>query len=308
MVDGTSLCDLNRCPFSKGRHTPANSREGIFNSGTNLCGDQSSLLDHRDDIPALAQVLWKKIAGPDSPALPADMAAELESFPWPGNVRELKSLLATLHAMFGAYRLDVDRLLLLMRLPGRHTARKSAPAGGEPGLHQIECLRHLRRAVESIRACKVAVRLVLHPATKQSRAALHAVSDALCTHLVQLEQLCLRSEFFVLHETFATVGRFKGPLFVFNEQLLKAPHQVRDQWKAELDSTYDSTLAAAMAEIQRLAVTHLSSDPAAALSRKSVWRNVEEMTMRTSLCFHNCREVGVFFGIRCDKQQCGHAV
>ena len=60
-----------------------------------------ALRDHRDDIPLLAQTIWKTLTGKNHSPLSESVINDLYSYSWPGNVRELKMVLTNLYCLFG---------------------------------------------------------------------------------------------------------------------------------------------------------------------------------------------------------------
>ena len=82
------------------------------------------------------------------------------------------------------------------------------PAAQEIGLHRVECLRHLRRADEVVRAAEVALR----PVADGRPCDAEAVRAAVGRHLEELEILCLHPLLFHSNAMFSTVCELKGQL------------------------------------------------------------------------------------------------
>lgn len=61
-----------------------------------------ALREHAEDIPELAELVWRKNVGGGAPRLSRDVLTCLRKYPWPGNVRELRSFLINLSLVAGA--------------------------------------------------------------------------------------------------------------------------------------------------------------------------------------------------------------
>lgn len=139
------------------------------------------LRDRPGDIPAIAQALWKGIAG-DAHHLPPGIVKTLGPLRWPGNIRELKSVLVHLHALFGARELTAAKLAIVLAMHGRSPVlapRTLADA------HRADSLRALGRAAALLRLCEQTIRVL--PAG--GRPAPPPQRRRLTTALAELEKL-----------------------------------------------------------------------------------------------------------------------
>ncbi|HMP75212.1 MAG TPA: sigma 54-interacting transcriptional regulator [Kiritimatiellia bacterium] len=149
-----------------------------------------TLRTRTEDVPELAQALWRRVAGDAAPPLPARLVDALRSQRWAGNLRELKSVLARLHATWGARRLSPAHLAVVLADHGR--------VGELPGRTQEDALRaetlqSLRRASELLRAAAETLQsLTAHRAERDPRdirerlSRLGAELDAVCAHPLSL--------------------------------------------------------------------------------------------------------------------------
>ena len=105
------------------------------------------LRDRVEDIPLLAEHLLKKLCfrmGRPLPALGADAAEKLRSYPFPGNVRELENVLE--RALIYRESGDIEAGDIDLRRPGLPA---SPGAGGENGAPSLETIEReaIRRAL-----------------------------------------------------------------------------------------------------------------------------------------------------------------
>jgi DNA-binding NtrC family response regulator len=92
-------------------------REDLYYRLCSFLIQTPALHEHPQDIPALAQFLWKGITGAENSSLPDDILERLQSYRWPGNVRELKAVLSNIYALFGKDNLKVEHLDAVYRQP-----------------------------------------------------------------------------------------------------------------------------------------------------------------------------------------------
>ncbi len=143
-----------------------------------------------EDLPELAQALWRRVAGSAAPPLPARLVNALRTLRWAGNLRELKSVLARLYATWGARRLAPAHLAVVLADHGR--------VGELPGRSQEDALRAgtlqaLRRASELLRAGAETLQAMTarsperNPRDYRERLSrLAAELDAVCAHPLSL--------------------------------------------------------------------------------------------------------------------------
>ena len=169
-----------------------------------------ALRNHPDDIPLLARILWKEISKPGKRKLPRAIISELKAAPWYGNVRELKMVLMYLFGIFGTEHLTVNHLRAVYRSQNLEPGELRSLASMEsPGFHTAECLRHLKKADEVLRAIKVTLRPVLYGQRKESPGMTEIVRS-LQNHVAELEVLCLHPLLFRHVETFDSVRKWNA--------------------------------------------------------------------------------------------------
>ena len=227
-VDTRVIAATNRDLFSLVQS--AQFREDLYYRLRGILIRTPPLRNHPEDIPVLAQNCWDKITGDKERLLPKEILEELESHFWPGNVRQLKWILRSLYALFGKENLGKRHVRAVLQLEGQQPA---FPQGNmfmpDDWLHRIECLRHLRRVDEVIRAIKVTAQPVIDdletdPDTIQSiRLAIRFRRD-------ELEVLCLDPRFFYKESIFSTVYRLKGKLFYFQSLLESDLEKALEYW------------------------------------------------------------------------------
>jgi DNA-binding NtrC family response regulator len=210
-----------------------------------------ALRNHPEDIPLLASHFWARITANSASEPPADILDHLKQYRWPGNARELKAVLMSVYTLFGEDGLTIEHLRAVLHLQGQSQAEQSLTAEQEIKLHRMECLRHLKRADEVVRASKVALRPVLgekNPDQSSIRAAQLALSD----RLREIEVLCLRPLLFGSEVAFSVVYRLKGKLSYFNSLLQKDARIALSYWKDEVADEFKLSLSAVFREAERL--------------------------------------------------------
>jgi DNA-binding NtrC family response regulator len=212
-----------------------------------------ALKEHPDDIPLLAQHLWQKISPDQRKRLPPAILTELKACRWPGNARELKALLNRLFALFGADNLTVDLLRLAFLYEGQdHGLSKAPVAERDLILHQVECLRHLRRADEVIRATKVTLRPIVE-GERLDRDTLAAVLPSLDLRLNELDILCFHPLLFRSEMTFTLVHRLKGKLTYLQGLLQKSDgREALRYWQDESAEEFRLVLSTIFQEVDGL--------------------------------------------------------
>lgn len=212
-----------------------------------------ALREHPSDIPLLAQHFWQKLTRDQSKGLPPEILTELKSYRWPGNVRELKMVLNRLFALFGADTLTVEQLRWVFCYEGQDHGLSEGPvAERELILHRVECLRHLRRADEVIRATKVTLRPIVD-GEKLDRQTMAAVLPGLDLRLNELDVLCFRPLLFHSEMTFNLVHRLKGKLSYLQGLLQKHDGQEALQyWQDETAEEFRLVLSKIFQEVDAL--------------------------------------------------------
>jgi DNA-binding NtrC family response regulator len=213
-----------------------------------------ALRDHPEDIPALTQAAWKKITGG---TLPQDIVDALQQYAWPGNVRELKGVLSSLHALFGTDRLRLEHLRALLQQTGQTlTPPPQAPSTATTSVedfstHRLQCLRHLRRVDEVVRACKVAVRPVVVQGRTTRRTVL-SVQETMQRLLNEIDLLCLHPLLFHSETAFTVVYRLKGKLTYFLSLLPAESQQATRHWKQDVAGEFKQVLTILFQEVEQL--------------------------------------------------------
>lgn len=211
-----------------------------------------ALREHPDDIPLLARFFWTEITQNKGKPLSEEFLSELRAYRWPGNARELKMLLNNLYALFGAEIPTVEQLHLVFLYEGqdRGLGPEAAPER-ELLLHRVECLRHLRRALEVIRATEVTLQ-PLTGARKLDPAVAKAAAPGLSLRLSELEMLCLRPVLFHSETTYLTAHNLKGKLSYFQGLLKTSGPEALALWKNELTQEFRLASSAIFKEVDAL--------------------------------------------------------
>ncbi|MEW6207443.1 MAG: sigma 54-interacting transcriptional regulator [Acidobacteriota bacterium] len=210
-----------------------------------------ALRNHSEDIPLLAKHFWARITADPASEPPEDILDYLKSYRWPGNARELKAVLMSVYTLFGDYGLTIEHLHAVFQLQGQSQTERASTAEQEIKLHRVECLRHLKRVDEVVRASKVAPRPVLgekNPDEADVRLAQLALSD----RLREIEVLCLRPLLFGSEVAFSVVYRLKGKLSYFSSLLQKDVRIALSYWKDEVADEFKLALSAVFREAERL--------------------------------------------------------
>ncbi|MEI7899948.1 MAG: sigma 54-interacting transcriptional regulator [bacterium] len=208
------------------------------------------LREHPEDIPLLASHMWKKIAG-DAAALPDAIVTELQAYRWPGNVRDIKLTLACLFSYFGRDNLRIEHLRAVMRLQGQGDTRASGPLSAwEFDQHQVECLRHLKKAGDAVRATQVALLPVV--VKKADGVSIQAGLPVFSNFIEELDRLCLHPLLFHSEPVFDVICRLKGKLSYFVSLLPNHRRDAMKFWKTELSGQFEQANAALFAEVETL--------------------------------------------------------
>ncbi len=211
-----------------------------------------ALRDHPDDIPLLAAHFWKSLTRDEKARLPVEVVRELSAQRWPGNARELKLALSTLFGLFGKDGLTARHLRAVLELEGHVGVGAAKPPGpGEIGLHRAECLRHLRRVDEVLRAAKVSLRPVVGEA-RADDATVGRVRAEIRQRVNELELLCMRPLLFHGETTFSVVHRLKGKLVTAFRLLEGDAGQAGSYSKTDLEGEFRLASSTIFREVERL--------------------------------------------------------
>lgn len=112
-------------------------REDLYYRLCSLSIQTPALHEHPQDIPLLAQILWRGITGELAQALPPGILSRLKSYRWPGNVRELKAVLSNIYTLFGKDNLSVEHLDAVYPPPKTAVAAELLQKGDEDRLRNV---------------------------------------------------------------------------------------------------------------------------------------------------------------------------
>ncbi len=211
-----------------------------------------ALRNHPEDIPTLAKHFWARIAAGTASEPPADVLDHLKLYRWPGNARELRAVLMSIYTLFGGDGLTAEHLHAVFQLQGQSRgAERASAAEQEIKLHRVECLRHLRRVDEAVRAIKVAMSPTLGE-KKPDEASIRSAAATLGDRLREVEVLCMRPLLFGSEVTFSVVNQLKGKLSYFHSLLQKDFQIALSYWKDEVADEFNLTLSAVFREVERL--------------------------------------------------------
>lgn len=211
-----------------------------------------SLQDCPEDILSIAQFLWIKITKDRLASLPGEILSALPSYYWPGNVRELKAVLTNLYTLFGMENLGFRHLQMIMRMEQPEThLREKAVSEEEINLHRVECLRHLRKSDEVIRACQITLR-PLERDRRTDRRTIEMILPSLRLRLEELEVLCLHPLLFHNEKAFFVINRFKGKLSRLYHLLQTDVRAASRFWKSELSGEFKTIIQILFKEVERL--------------------------------------------------------
>jgi len=208
------------------------------------------LRDHLQDVPVLARFFWKTVAA-GRPPLSETVLAVLARYRWPGNARELRAVLVSLATMFPkiAPRGEHVRAVFQMQSPTR-LDDESLGAADDARLHRAECLRHVRRADEVIRACKVVLRP--YGGGRADEAVVRRIRIALAHRLAELQVLGMQPLLFHSIATFDVVHRLAGRLATLQSLIGEAPAEAQRFWRKEVASEVTDALSVLVREAERL--------------------------------------------------------
>lgn len=210
------------------------------------------LSKHPEDIPLLARHFWKDIAKVPGASLSDEFVAALQAIPWIGNVRDLKWTLVSLFRYTGLGNPTPKHLRTVVWYENqRNLPRPPSAEKLSVDAHRVECLMHLRRADDILRACEVAVRPVL-TGKRSNRKVWMRVEEALRRHAGELEILCLHPLLFTDNGAFKSVERFKCGVVDFLHVLQARPSQAKDLWDKKLADELHDASRAVFRQVDRL--------------------------------------------------------
>ena len=247
-VKARVLAATNRDLFSMVR--AGQFREDLYYRLRSFTIRTATLRNHPEDIRLLASFLWKKISRDEQAALPEEILSKLCCYGWPGNVRELKAVLLNVYTLFGKENIGVEQLDAVFQLQGIG-GPVEAGRGDEFSLHHMECLRHLRRVDEVVRACQVALKPIVEEGKLDGSTA-GAVQASLGQRLGELELLCLRPLLFQSELAFTVIYRLKGKLSDLHRLLGKNIDIALNYWRSDVAEEFKLALSAVFREVEEL--------------------------------------------------------
>ena len=222
-----------------------------------------ALQEHPEDVPVLAQFFWRAITKESKATLPREISDALRGYRWPGNARELRAVLAHLHALFGRHRLEPRHLRAVFALEGQ-TVAPVRLAEREIDLHRVECLRHLRRADEVIRAVEVTLAAVFGdrkgaPTGAPVAGREHASKEwpalsggELARHRSELELLCHRSLLFHGEAAYVAVSRLRDVIAHLAEHGDGDPKPAAAYWQTEGRRALEAARSTVVRTVEKL--------------------------------------------------------
>lgn len=211
-----------------------------------------ALRNHPEDIPLLAQTLWKRITSNNKNTLPQEIINELQSFRWPGNARELKMVLSTLRSLFGTENLGVEHLQAVFFLEGHGaTTKEEVASENELTLHKAECLHQLKKVNEVIHATRSTILSVVE-ANITDEQTIASAMNSISFRLSELEMLTRQPLLFHSEFSFSTVYRLKGKIKYFQNLLQEDVYKARKYWKEEIADEFTLVISTIFKEVERL--------------------------------------------------------
>jgi hypothetical protein len=153
-------------------------------------------------------------------------------------------VLSSLFGLFGPEQLGPSHLQAVFEFEGQAGSGRPAP-GGEIGVHRVECLRHLRRTDEVLRAAQVALRPLAQPAGSSD------VAGTLEQRVSELELLCANPLLFHGEHAYGAVRRVKDRLRDLAPLARSQPDRVRTA-HADLEPDFGFALTTIFHEVDTL--------------------------------------------------------
>ncbi len=121
-----------------------------------------ALRDHVEDIPLIAQSLWKDVCRSDRARLSKAVTDSLKDYYWPGNVREMKMLLRQMRTIFGDTKVTVRHLESLRQLDQYNLiARKKNTTGRKINRSNVEYLLYLNRVEDILKSIRLSLKPIV---------------------------------------------------------------------------------------------------------------------------------------------------
>lgn len=206
------------------------------------------LRNHPEDIPLLANKIWKSITKNPASILCKEAVEALQKHQWPGNVRELKTVLAGLYTVFGSREIrakDVDFIFML------HGQTTTICTGIENGynilMHRTRCLNHLKRAHETVNACLHTLAPILNGTLREVNRQLQETLGRLIT---ELNRLCQEPLLFHREDIYKDTNELKEKLVNCLNLDAKKDQSAWQQWCTDCNFLMTSTISKLFTEIQ----------------------------------------------------------
>ena len=193
-----------------------------------------ALRECRDDIPAIAEHLWRRIAGDPDAGLSAEVLSFLQREPWPGNARGLKAVLKSLCNLFGPRDVGVRHVRAVMHQQ-RATAGREAGPGADGQTLRIERLHHLGKVLDVVRAVRASLRGLKAPPSAGACAD-GRLAESLQQWTDELKILALRPEAFPGRDALAAVDALLEGLSRLSGLLQRDPAAAARFWRRHLSA------------------------------------------------------------------------
>lgn len=195
-----------------------------------------ALREHREDIPAITNHLWKKITNGNY-SLPTDILEKIKFYNWPGNSRELKMVLNHLYTLFGRNELRVKHLEYVFYIQGRGVSiEKDAYDLDNQEFQWADSWHHLRKVEDVISAAQFCLEPVMKGTLNAEKS--NYVKTSLKLYLRELEALCCEHGIFHKDRVFSSVWQFKENLKHFLEVLAENTSGARRFWRETLNDEF----------------------------------------------------------------------
>jgi len=227
-------------------------REDLYQRLSGLEIHTPALADNPEEIPRLALSFWKKITLDQDAGLPPEILEQLQACHWPGNIRELKKVLKNLKNEFGTRDLRADHVQVILQGRIRLSIGDTLPAPEDEFLkYQGDCLRHLTRAGDVIRACEMALGPLWQGGRMDARSA-GTIQRSLEKPVAGLEEACLHPLLFAAEDAYAAVSQLRDMLAGFAGISRKDLQNRLPACKALLAKKLSSVLAKLFREAERV--------------------------------------------------------
>ncbi len=195
-----------------------------------------SVRSHPDDIPAIANFLWGKLAVKRK--LTPAFLNYLKSYSWPGNVRELKALLTSIVDIWGDDISPTPKYVDSIRSGRQQMMTQSANQSGESsdGLFILEARNRLITLQNVMRGIKIRLRPVINHELKGMghKKESQQLKTFISEQIVILDDLSAQPSYFINWELFQKMTRYR---YVLEKTVNKWPadfDKILGIWNGEL--------------------------------------------------------------------------